>query len=257
MSDPVLFCRATAISGGIVKSVLCFAGDCDVQSVTQAVEELFQLGLGAECREQGLKILIDLAPGDRPELMHDADAIFRSLHGGQLDAALGCKILKQPDHRVGNHDAVDREARLGGVAGAVNREACLALLGAENVTTARVVLELRLQEDEANGAEWEPAMVAAYHRLCWLEGIRGYDELPLSHVEAIAREMQDRGLSVCTWIQKRIQRGAAPALRDTSRDTPRHPGESKPVGDQVASGKPQDEMTPGSAGEVKREGGEA
>ena len=126
----------------------------------------------------------------------------------------------------------------------------------EHVSTARLILELKLQGEEENGEEWEPATVAAYHWLCGLEGIRGYDEIPLSLLEEIAQMNREQGLSVCTWIRMRIQRGSCPPLRDTSRDTPHPPGELKPAADRVSSGEslPDDATT---APIVNPQGGQA
>ena len=93
-------------------------------------------------------------------------------------------------------------------------------MGSERVSIARVLIELRLQDEEEQGMEWEPDIMESYHWLCWLEGIRGYDLLPLSHVVSYAQWLEEQGLSVCSWLRKRIQRGSCPSLRDTSRDRP-------------------------------------
>ena len=103
--------------------------------------------------------------------------------------------------------------RIGRIAGSL-------VMGGERVSIARVLLELKLQDEEEQGMEWEPAIMESYHWLCWLEGIRGYDLLPLSHVVSYAQWLEEQGLSVCSWLRKRIQRGSCPSLRDTSRDRP-------------------------------------
>lgn len=103
--------------------------------------------------------------------------------------------------------------RIGRIAGSL-------VMGGERVAIARVLLELKLQDEEEHGLEWEPAIMDAYHWLCWLEGIRGYDLLPLSLLEELRQMDAVRGSSECVWIRVRIQRGSCPSLRDTSRDRP-------------------------------------
>ena len=103
--------------------------------------------------------------------------------------------------------------RIGRIAGSL-------VMGGERVSIARVLLELKLQDEEEQGMEWEPAIIESYHWLCWLEGIRGYDLLALSHLEEVEQSLQERGQPACSWIHTRIQRGRCPSLRDTSRDRP-------------------------------------
>ena len=93
-------------------------------------------------------------------------------------------------------------------------------MGVERVSIARVILELKLQNEEENGLEWETAIIDSYHWLCWLEGLRGYDQLSLSHLEEVAQSHLEPGLPVCSWIHTRIRLGRCPSLRDTSRDIP-------------------------------------
>jgi hypothetical protein len=102
----------------------------------------------------------------------------------------------------------------------IGRIVGLLMMGGERVSIARVLLELKLQDEEEQGMEWEPDVMDAYHWLCWLEGIRGYDLLSLSHLEEVERSHLERGLPVRSWIHTRIQRGRCPYLRDTSRDRP-------------------------------------
>ena len=102
----------------------------------------------------------------------------------------------------------------------IGRLAGSLVMGGERVSIARVMLELRLQGEEEQGLEWEPSIVEAYHWLCWLEGIRGYDLLSLSLLEEVQQADEERGSPGCAWIRKRIQRRSCPALRDTSRDKP-------------------------------------
>jgi hypothetical protein len=100
----------------------------------------------------------------------------------------------------------------------IGRVTGVLVMGVEHVSIARVLLELRLQDDEEKGLDWEPTIIDSYHWLCWLEGIRGYDLLSLSLLEEVQRMDEARGLSGSVWIRKRIQRRSCPSLRDTSRD---------------------------------------
>jgi len=95
------------------------------------------------------------------------------------------------------------------------------VMGTENVAIARVLLELKLQHAEEMGWEWEPSIVKSYHRLCFLDGISGFDRIPLAHLASVQQWRVEQGFSECSWIRIRIQRGSCPDLRDTSHDTPR------------------------------------
>ena len=92
------------------------------------------------------------------------------------------------------------------------------LFGQVNVMTARILLEMRLQEEEARGDKWESSVVNAYHRLCFLEGIQGYDKIPQSHVEEFAQSLAERNLAELPWLRMRLKRGEPPSQYSIHHD---------------------------------------
>ncbi len=64
-------------------------------------------------------------------------------------------------------------------------------MGGERISIARVLLELRLQEEEENDLKWDPVILDSYHWLCWLEGLRGYDQISLSLLEEIQQKIAE------------------------------------------------------------------
>lgn len=87
--------------------MLCFADDHSVESVGEAIKQLFELGLVEEYFKNGLKLVIEIAPVDNPHLMHDSGALFDAFRSGELNSTLGGVILENAEDGIRKGDAAN------------------------------------------------------------------------------------------------------------------------------------------------------